>query len=224
MRSWYLYDGLGSVIAEVSEANGQDYIPQVTATHQTDVYGNPVTPESGSNHRFCGGLGHTTDSDTGLIYMRARYYDPAVGRFISEDPRKDGPNWFVYCRDNPVSLTDSTGMFLDLLLEELIGLEQEGREGAAAEAAKQWGVDKLYKAVAFYSGEITGFLLAGELTSRAVPNGIFIKNASKGRQIFVDLAGDHFDGRLHIDLQDYTCGVKYEKLFLQGLVRGLGSI
>ena len=110
MRSWYLYDGLGSVIAEVDEGNNQSGVPQVTAAHRTDVWGNAIGSETGSNHRFCGGLGHTTDSDTGLIYMRARYYDPAIGRFVSEDPSKNGENWYVYCNGNPTGQVDITGM------------------------------------------------------------------------------------------------------------------
>ena len=44
------------------------------------------------NTKFCGGLGHTTEPETGnLIYMRARWMDPATGRFISEDASKNGP-------------------------------------------------------------------------------------------------------------------------------------
>ena len=79
------------------------------AAHRTDVWGNAIGSETGSNHRFCGGLGHTTDSDTGLIYMRARYYDPTIGRFASEDPSKNGENWYVYCGDNPVGNVDADG-------------------------------------------------------------------------------------------------------------------
>jgi RHS repeat-associated protein len=41
-----------------------------------------------------GSLGHTSEDETGLIYMRARWMDPALGRFISEDPARDGANWF----------------------------------------------------------------------------------------------------------------------------------
>jgi RHS repeat-associated protein len=62
---------------------------------------------------FVGGLGHTRDQGTGLTYMRARWYDPALGRFISEDPARDGANWFAYCRNNPVNAVDPTGMFMD---------------------------------------------------------------------------------------------------------------
>ncbi|MEN6370645.1 MAG: RHS repeat-associated core domain-containing protein [Armatimonadota bacterium] len=76
-----------------------------------DAYGairNTDSSTSGSN-KFCGGLGHTAEDSTGLTYMRARYYDPAIGRFISEDPAGDGVNWFVYCRNNPVNLQDQDG-------------------------------------------------------------------------------------------------------------------
>ena len=41
--------------------------------------------------------------------MRARWYDPAAGRFISEDPKKDEFNWYVYCDNNPVNRVDQDG-------------------------------------------------------------------------------------------------------------------
>ena len=34
---------------------------------------------------------------------------PGVGRFISSDPMKDGLNWYVYCRNNPLKYIDPTG-------------------------------------------------------------------------------------------------------------------
>lgn len=108
VRSWYLYDGLGSVIAEVDEGNNQSGYPRVTSTHASDVYGNTLTGSS-PEHGFVGGLGHVTDNDTGLMYMRARYYDPAIGRFASEDPAGDGANWYCYCNNNSVNLVDQNG-------------------------------------------------------------------------------------------------------------------
>jgi RHS repeat-associated protein len=58
----------------------------------------------------------------GLYYMRARYYDPAVGRFISEDPLGFGGgdvNLYEYARNNPVTHIDPDGR---LVLETLVGL------------------------------------------------------------------------------------------------------
>ena len=42
--------------------------------------------------------------------MGHRYYDPRTGRFISRDPIKDGNNWYAYCDNNPVHLTDPLGL------------------------------------------------------------------------------------------------------------------
>ena len=56
--------------------------------------------------------GEYYDTETGNIYLRARYYDPSIGRFISLDPIKDGTNWYVYCSNNPVAFVDPSGLKL----------------------------------------------------------------------------------------------------------------
>jgi len=45
----------------------------------------------------------------GLIYMQARYMDPATGRFVSEDRGLHGGNWFSYASSNPVNRADKNG-------------------------------------------------------------------------------------------------------------------
>lgn len=45
----------------------------------------------------------------GLIYFNARYYDPRTGRFLTEDPSRQGVNWYAYCGNNPANLTDPSG-------------------------------------------------------------------------------------------------------------------
>ena len=57
--------------------------------------------------------GETFDSSTGLYFDRARYYDPQLGRFISQDPMGyagSGANLYAYCGDNPTDATDPSGM------------------------------------------------------------------------------------------------------------------
>lgn len=61
------------------------------------------------NQGYCGNLGHRTDDESALVYMRARYCEPSTGRFVSEDPGKNSTNWFLYCSDNPVNRVDSSG-------------------------------------------------------------------------------------------------------------------
>ena len=59
-------------------------------------------------YRYCG---EYCDDETGYVYLRARYYDPYLGRFISEDTAKDGYNWYVYCGNDPVNYVDPSGHF-----------------------------------------------------------------------------------------------------------------
>ena len=53
-------------------------------------------------------VGYDYDS---TVYYRARYYDPTIGRFISEDPIKfsGGDNFYRYAENDPVDLTDPSG-------------------------------------------------------------------------------------------------------------------
>jgi RHS repeat-associated protein len=100
-------DGLGSVLAEMD-----GYTGTLTASRKLDVYGAPRATQGtpSSKHAFVGNLGHTTEPDTGgLVYMRARWMDPVTGRFLSEDPARDGANWYGYCRGNPAGMVDPDG-------------------------------------------------------------------------------------------------------------------
>ena len=56
--------------------------------------------------------GHRYDAETGLIYMRARYYSVAIGRFLSPDPigYADGFNLYTYVANSPLNFIDPTGL------------------------------------------------------------------------------------------------------------------
>ncbi|MDZ4217345.1 MAG: RHS repeat-associated core domain-containing protein, partial [Candidatus Gracilibacteria bacterium] len=76
--------------------------------------------------------GHELDDETGLYYAQARYYDPEIGRFVSEDPLgwlphklmtyyKTTPqalNQYGYAINNPNKYTDPTGKIIPLILLE----------------------------------------------------------------------------------------------------------
>jgi len=132
---WYVYDGLGSVACELNP-NGT-----VAGRRKVDVYGmTRSTAGSGGKHGFVGSLGHTTD-ETGLIYMRARHYDPVTGRFASEDPAGHGENWYAYCGGDPVGRIDKDG--------KVWSLSAFGLEINAYQLAGMLGV--AFAAAAFYS-------------------------------------------------------------------------
>jgi len=80
----------------------------VTKTYEYDAYGNEKNPDdTDSNHlRYCG---EYYDAETGTYYLRARYYNPRLGRFASEDPARSGLNWYMYCAGSPVAFIDPSG-------------------------------------------------------------------------------------------------------------------
>jgi RHS repeat-associated protein len=81
----------------------------VTLTREYDPYGNPIQGGTTSGHAF---TGREWDAETGLYYYRARYYDPKIGRFLSEDPigLLGGINLYAYVGNNPCNLKDPFGL------------------------------------------------------------------------------------------------------------------
>jgi RHS repeat-associated protein len=90
-----------------------DAAGNVVHSYQYDAWGNieaeTGAPVDGVQYAF---TGREWDPETGLYYYRARYLDPKVGRFISEDPigLADGLNLYTYVHGNPVTRIDPTGM------------------------------------------------------------------------------------------------------------------
>ncbi|RLJ15763.1 hypothetical protein DJ030_18000 [bacterium endosymbiont of Escarpia laminata] len=108
--SYYHADGLGSVRGLT---NGSETL---TDTYLYDAYGNEVavTGTTENSYRF---VGEQYDPNIGFYYLRARYYDPASGRFVSMDPASGDPqspislHRYLYANDNPVNYVDPTGEF-----------------------------------------------------------------------------------------------------------------
>jgi len=107
-----------------------------------------------SNDNQAGFTGHIKDSDTGLTYMQARYYDPVVSRFLSHDPEgflsQDlNPMYFnryKYAANNPINAKDPNGEAAWFVVVPII-----------------WVADKAYGA---YDGYKTAKAVAnGEMTA-----------------------------------------------------------
>jgi RHS repeat-associated protein len=168
---WYVYDGLGSVIAELDDNNN------LTTSGQFDVYGAPRagTRQGGSptsSQGYVGELGHVTDAGTGgLIYMQARYYDPGLGRFVSEDPSCNGANWYTYCNNNPTNETDSNGKMPQWLTDVLAGLATIGVGVGIMFAAQAWKASILASVAASADTAIAGSELAEVLVALAASVG-----------------------------------------------------
>ncbi len=84
------------------------YYGKVTKTYSYDAFGNEVNRDKNDTNpfRYCG---EYWDNETESIYLRARYYNPSIGRFTTEDPIKDGSNWYAYCSGNPIMFWDPSG-------------------------------------------------------------------------------------------------------------------
>jgi RHS repeat-associated protein len=102
---YYYLDQEGNVISVWNSSNTK------VAEYKYDPYGYQVA-SSGSLTQPLRWKGRGYDAETGLIYMRARYYDPTVGRFISEDPigLEGGINPYTFADGEPVNRADPSGM------------------------------------------------------------------------------------------------------------------
>ena len=101
---YYHADGLGS-ITSLTDGSGQ-----LAASYVYDSFGK-LTTSTGTVANPFQFTGREFDSETGLYYYRARYYDPSVGRFLSEDPCRSevGVSAFGYVDSNPVNYLDWDG-------------------------------------------------------------------------------------------------------------------
>lgn len=109
--TYFITDGHGSTRALTN------YQGQVTSTQDYDAFGNALNfiPTDAPARPFY--AGQVFDGVLGQYYMRARYYDQAIGRFSSQDSLTFGPgefsdaNLYLYVGGNPVMLIDPSGHF-----------------------------------------------------------------------------------------------------------------
>ena len=103
-----LYDGHGNMVATLAKSGTSFSLGDQRAYDAWGVIRQGAT-SGDPKGRYCASLGHVDDDESGLTYMRARYYEATVGRFMSADTSKDGLNWFVYCLNNPIGKIDYSG-------------------------------------------------------------------------------------------------------------------
>ncbi len=106
--SFYGYDGGGSV-RQLTNAAGT-----VTDSYEYDAFGNALvtTGNTPNNYLY---RGEQYDTDLGLYYLRARYYNPLTGRFMSRDPENGtlsdpaSLHRYLYAGGDPINAFDPTG-------------------------------------------------------------------------------------------------------------------
>ena len=106
--TYYTQNAHGDVV-NLTNANGE-----VTKTYKYDAFGveKDIDDNDTNAFRYCG---EYYDAESGTIYLRARYYDPSIGRFISRDSfagKNEDPlslNLYTYCHNNPLIYVDESG-------------------------------------------------------------------------------------------------------------------
>ncbi|MBI3929965.1 MAG: RHS repeat-associated core domain-containing protein [Armatimonadetes bacterium] len=105
---YFITDGLSSVRVLVN-ASGNE-----VAHYIHDEFGRrvEVVENGGSSlQTYVGGLGVRDESPaSGLLYMRQRWMDPALGRFLSRDRLPASPNQYTYVENNPLRWVDPHGL------------------------------------------------------------------------------------------------------------------
>ncbi len=106
---FYLYDSMGRNVSALVSSSGK-----VLNSYEYKAFGGSLSEEQAvpNVYKYCG---EQFDEETGLVFLRNRYYDPEIGRFISKDPRPgklDRPstlNLYCYVENNPVNFVDPWG-------------------------------------------------------------------------------------------------------------------
>jgi len=119
-----------------------------------------------------------TRPSTGLVYMRARYYDPETGRFTQHDPVPYGMevlwgqnNRWAYCANDPVNGADPTGLFpvvvvlIGVVAGAAVGYYLGGWQGAIV-GAVIGGVAAYLAALAFAEAALGGATASGAVSPR----------------------------------------------------------
>ena len=171
VKSYYLYDGHGSVRMLANENNF------ITDTYTYNAYGE-LTFRTGVTENDYLYAGEKFDAMTQLYYLRARYMDPSTGTFISMDTYQGNLfdpvslHKYIYANANPISNTDPTGLFSLGELTTSMNIQGVLNQTATLNVLKvlQWVKKILYGiqlvmavrdfVVAVFAGDIIGALLA----------------------------------------------------------------
>jgi RHS repeat-associated protein len=185
-------DNTGSITSQTNTTG------QTVATTQYGAFGDPHATSgtdtgAGNAYTF---TGHAYDTGTDLVYARARYYDPTVGTFLSEDPLGSINN-YTYALNQPTNLVDPTGAEVAMEYGEIANTETDA--GVAASTLPSDTIlvrGGLNTAEHFVGGSGVTADFGGILEGVSVNSGSSVEEAASGllnNQVHVSTVGDVLD-------------------------------
>ncbi|MBI4356433.1 MAG: RHS domain-containing protein [Gammaproteobacteria bacterium] len=212
-RTVYFHtDILGSPIAQ-SDNQGK-----IAWQQEYKPYGERLEKGGKDNHQWY--MGKTEDTETGFIYLNARYYDPQIARFISLDPvhftesNTQSFNRYTYANNNPYTYKDPQGTFAETLwdltslsfsITQFIQNPSWGNFGAAA-------FDSIATAVPFMPGGMGIAKAAGQKS-------IIIGENMKRVNQYADKTGGHAYRPWKNDPFDFDLGMKKNDRWIRDQMR-----
>ncbi|CAB1057475.1 Fibronectin type III domain protein [Olavius sp. associated proteobacterium Delta 1] len=184
--SFYLYDNPARSVAALVD-DSQNVMNRYTY----DAFGNlkSANESTGNSFKY---VGEQYDEETGLIYLRKRYYDPQIGRFLSKDPfpgyvqAPQTKNPYPYVANNPVNAIDPLGLAVGApgFWEGLIPVWGSGRQAIDDFQNERYVWGAINTAIA-----ISDVFLIGA-AAKAVGKGL-IKGGWKASQKYFWKTGSH---------------------------------
>jgi RHS repeat-associated protein len=203
-------------------ANLSDSSGSIKASYRTDAFGE-ITQQEGTSENRQVFTGHEHDEETGLVYMKARFYDPDAGRFLNHDSYLGTPDTapslhrYLYAYGNPTYYTDPDGHAAYYFAGTGNHLnEKEDYRGKEDKGAIHSNVEKLYEATKgdkYYAYGIgTGFEADGEPYARGAGLRITAEGVSGGSMderiewMMGNLETQLLDGDNTVDLFGFSRG------------------
>jgi RHS repeat-associated protein len=200
-----MMDGLGSVrdLTTASQAIVEQY--------SYDSFGNLTTPPTtGNPYTF---TGREYDPETGLLFYRARYYDPKVGRFLQQDPKGfDGGdvNFYAYVLGNPINAVDPYGLEVsDNFKNSLLKVLGITLIYAGAKKSPYYYPDNTAPLSSIFDEALASVGVAENMALMALGGGVFKLDSSKIRFSQKSISGKFKDGG---SLEDLVEGLKSGKI------------
>ena len=120
-QTYIYHNNLRGDIVSITDYNGN-----IQAQYHYDPWGTQIS-NSGTLTQPFRYAGYYYDDETGMYYLKNRYYSPAFGRFLTKDDykyidQKDGQtlNLYAYCLNNPVNFNDPDGNFIPIIIAAAI--------------------------------------------------------------------------------------------------------